>query len=121
MADQTLTPEQLQKLSNVMSAPTHAQQTPNQTPASFTPPAGASVPLPVSYKVADLPGTNPNIKTVTSVTNPTNTTVVGSEKIAGQKKSGSILPMLFLLLGVILLTGYAYFWMKYFGLHFLGF
>jgi hypothetical protein len=96
MADKPLSPDQQEKLSRIMAV-------------------GSSAPLPASYKVADLPEVNPNTKTPIG-TPMAKTPTESVEKTAGQKKSNSWLPILLIIVGVILLAGYAYFWLKYFGI-----
>lgn len=109
MADKSLSPEQQEKLSRILSV---------ETKSPIAQPTGSSVPVPPSYQVTDLQGTNPNTKVVMN-TAPTVTTVVGPEKPAEQRKS-SLLPLLFIIGGIILLGAYTFFWLKFFGIPFFG-
>ncbi|HUD44727.1 MAG TPA: hypothetical protein VMR41_04250 [Patescibacteria group bacterium] len=113
MANTKLSPQQQAKLKKVMAIPTRniapAPQTAYQAPTLNVP----TSPSPIKVNVDVLS------KKATTFA-PTVTTVVGSAKASVVKKSNPILPLLFLIIGIILLGAYAFFWLKFFNIHLFG-
>jgi len=101
-----LNTDQQEKLSKIMSVPTKAA-----TPPPMGPPVGQAVPVLPSYQVADLP--HPSLNNPQGAAIPSATTVVGSTA-PEEKKSSPVMGILLLVGGLILLVGYAYFWLIFF-------